>query len=64
MSRVGFIGLGIMGLPMAKHLIAAGHALHVFNRTANKADEVVALGATRHADAGSAAERCANRQAH
>jgi 3-hydroxyisobutyrate dehydrogenase len=54
-GRIAFIGLGIMGLPMAKHLIAAGHALHVFNRTANKADEVVALGATRHADAGSAA---------
>lgn len=30
--RVGFIGLGAMGLPMARHLAAAGHALHVWAR--------------------------------
>ena len=27
MSRIGFIGLGVMGAPMAGHLIAAGHSL-------------------------------------
>jgi len=36
--QIGFIGLGIMGLPMAKHLIAAGHPLVVFNKTRSKAE--------------------------
>src|SRR3954451_22023601 len=31
--KVGFVGLGSMGLPMAESLVAAGHELHVFNRT-------------------------------
>ncbi|MGB5010477.1 MAG: NAD(P)-binding domain-containing protein, partial [Candidatus Dechloromonas phosphoritropha] len=30
MARIGFIGLGIMGAPMAGHLIAAGHTLYAF----------------------------------
>ncbi len=33
MAKVGFIGLGIMGSPMAGHLIAAGHELSLFNRS-------------------------------
>jgi 3-hydroxyisobutyrate dehydrogenase len=43
--KIGFIGLGIMGLSMAKRLVQAGHALTVFNRTASKAAPLVALGA-------------------
>jgi 3-hydroxyisobutyrate dehydrogenase len=35
--RVAFIGLGVMGYPMAGHLAKAGHAVTVFNRTATKA---------------------------
>jgi len=35
--RVGFIGLGVMGYPMAGHLASAGHAVTVFNRTGSKA---------------------------
>ncbi len=35
---VGFIGLGIMGLPMARHLAEAGYPLTVFNRTREKAE--------------------------
>jgi 3-hydroxyisobutyrate dehydrogenase len=35
--RVAFIGLGVMGYPMAGHLARAGHAVTVFNRTAAKA---------------------------
>ncbi|MBL8201762.1 MAG: NAD(P)-dependent oxidoreductase [Chromatiales bacterium] len=35
--RVGFIGLGVMGYPMAGHLARAGHAVTVYNRTASKA---------------------------
>ncbi|MEO8299086.1 MAG: NAD(P)-dependent oxidoreductase [Burkholderiales bacterium] len=38
---VAFIGLGVMGAPMAGHLAAAGHAVTVFNRTAAKAAEWV-----------------------
>ena len=31
MSKIGFVGLGIMGTPMAGHLIKAGHELYLFN---------------------------------
>lgn len=53
--QVAFIGLGIMGRNMAGHILAAGHGLHVFNRTASKVDDLVARGAVRHPNAGSAA---------
>jgi 3-hydroxyisobutyrate dehydrogenase-like beta-hydroxyacid dehydrogenase len=47
MSReAGFIGLGSMGHPMASRLIAAGHPLRVWNRTASKAAGLAAQGAT------------------
>jgi len=42
---VGFIGLGIMGLSMAKRLIEAGHQVTVYNLTASKAAPLLALGA-------------------
>ncbi|MGC2332651.1 MAG: NAD(P)-dependent oxidoreductase [Candidatus Acidiferrales bacterium] len=45
-ETMGFIGLGNMGEPIAANLIAAGHALHVYNRTASKATPLVAKGAT------------------
>jgi 3-hydroxyisobutyrate dehydrogenase-like beta-hydroxyacid dehydrogenase len=41
-QRVAFIGLGVMGHPMAGHLLRAGHTVTVYNRTAAKADEWVA----------------------
>jgi 3-hydroxyisobutyrate dehydrogenase-like beta-hydroxyacid dehydrogenase len=44
-TRVGFIGLGNMGLPMASNLLKAGHALVVFNRTKARADSLLAQGA-------------------
>ena len=34
--RIGFVGLGVMGFPMARHLAGAGHALQVFNRSPAK----------------------------
>jgi 3-hydroxyisobutyrate dehydrogenase len=37
--RTAFIGLGVMGYPMAGHLAQAGHEVAVFNRTASKADK-------------------------
>jgi 3-hydroxyisobutyrate dehydrogenase len=46
---IGFLGLGIMGLSMAKRLIEAGHRVTVYNRTASKAAPLVALGATQAA---------------
>jgi 3-hydroxyisobutyrate dehydrogenase len=42
MARLAFIGLGVMGGQMAKHLAAAGHDLTVYNRTRAKADSWVA----------------------
>jgi 2-hydroxy-3-oxopropionate reductase len=45
-ENIGFIGLGVMGKPMAKHLVAAGHRLIVHNRSRAAVDELVAAGAT------------------
>jgi len=44
-AKIGFIGLGLMGRPMAKRLLAAGHELRVFNRSRPPVDELVRLGA-------------------
>ena len=41
--KIGFIGLGIMGKPMAKNLIKAGHELTVYNRSRAAVDDVVAF---------------------
>jgi 3-hydroxyisobutyrate dehydrogenase len=49
-ERIGFIGLGTMGVAMAGHLARAGHPLTVWNRTPGKAGELVVLGATEAAD--------------
>lgn len=43
--KVGFVGLGLMGLPMAKNLVKAGFELYVYNRTVSKAKELVEMGA-------------------
>jgi 3-hydroxyisobutyrate dehydrogenase and related beta-hydroxyacid dehydrogenases len=42
MAKVAFLGLGVMGFPMAGHLKAAGHDVTVFNRTTAKAESWVA----------------------
>lgn len=51
--NVAFLGLGVMGYPMAGHLAQAGHAVTVYNRTAQKAqawcDEFASSKAPRHA---------------
>jgi 3-hydroxyisobutyrate dehydrogenase-like beta-hydroxyacid dehydrogenase len=44
--KIGFIGLGLMGRPMAMNLLKAGHSLTVWNRTSSRAQELVAAGAT------------------
>ena len=53
--RIGFIGLGLMGRPMALNLIKAGNEVMVWNRTLNKARELAELGAK----AASSARECA-----
>jgi 3-hydroxyisobutyrate dehydrogenase len=45
-KKIGWIGTGIMGGPMAKHLVNAGYNLNVFNRTKEKATELINLGCT------------------
>lgn len=54
-SKVAFIGLGVMGYPMAGHLAAAGHTVTVYNRTASKADAWV----TQHGGQAAATPRSA-----
>ena len=43
--NIGFIGLGIMGKPMAKNLLRAGHPLFVYNRSTQSVQELAAAGA-------------------
>lgn len=45
MRRIGWIGLGRMGEPMARHILGAGHALTVWNRSADKAQRLAGAGA-------------------
>src|SRR4029077_17576909 len=44
-KKIGLLGLGLMGRPMGMNLITAGHSLTVWNRTASRADDLVAAGA-------------------
>lgn len=45
-TTIGFIGTGVMGSPMAGHLISAGYPVSVYNRTRSKCDHLLARGAT------------------
>ncbi|CAM5782629.1 2-hydroxy-3-oxopropionate reductase OS=Rhizobacter sp OX=1909292 GN=glxR PE=3 SV=1 [Rhizobacter fulvus] len=56
MSKIGFIGLGIMGTPMALRLKAGGHELFVYTR-GDPSPDVIAAGAVRCASAKEVAER-------
>ncbi|MFC7705140.1 NAD(P)-dependent oxidoreductase [Plastorhodobacter daqingensis] len=48
MAKVAFLGLGVMGFPMAGHLVRAGHSVTVYNRSPAKAEAwVAAYGGTR-----------------
>jgi len=57
MSKQGFIGLGIMGTPMALRLRAAGHELFVYTR-GEPGPEVIAAGAVRARPADCPAHAC------
>jgi len=55
---VGFVGLGVMGSPMAGHIAAAGYDLHVTARRTASAHPAVEAGATWHPTARELAARC------
>ncbi|WP_343045070.1 NAD(P)-dependent oxidoreductase [Paenibacillus lemnae] len=57
-TSVGFIGLGVMGHSMAGHIMKAGYSLHVYTRTASKAESLVAEGAAWHGTPAKLAEAC------
>jgi len=56
--KIGFIGLGIMGKPMAKNLLKAGYQVMVYDRMPAPVKEVVEAGATEGASGKDIAEKC------
>ncbi|MDA0722013.1 MAG: NAD(P)-dependent oxidoreductase [Proteobacteria bacterium] len=60
MTKLAFLGLGVMGFPMAGHLAAAGHEVTVYNRTRAKADAWVAKHGGHAADTPAAAAQGAD----
>jgi len=56
--KIGFIGLGIMGKPMAKNLIKAGYELVVFDRNRSSMDELISAGANAADSNKQLAEQC------
>ena len=55
MTKIGFVGLGLIGAPMCKNLVAAGHDVKVWNRTASRTELLVADGAQAVSSAAEAA---------
>jgi 3-hydroxyisobutyrate dehydrogenase-like beta-hydroxyacid dehydrogenase len=56
--ELGFIGLGIMGMPMARHLLKAGHSLTVFSHTSSKAQQLGKEGAKVAASPADLGSKC------
>jgi 3-hydroxyisobutyrate dehydrogenase-like beta-hydroxyacid dehydrogenase len=54
LPTIAFVGIGLMGKPMASRLVQAGFTVHVWNRTLSKAEALRALGAQPHAALASA----------
>ncbi|UQZ84748.1 2-hydroxy-3-oxopropionate reductase [Paenibacillus konkukensis] len=55
---IGFIGTGVMGKSMAGHLMSKGYKLHVYSRTKEKAESLVAQGASWHSSPAALAPLC------
>jgi 2-hydroxy-3-oxopropionate reductase len=53
--KIAVLGIGFMGFPMARRLCEAGHEVHVWNRSRDKAERLAPLGATVHDSAAQAA---------
>ena len=58
MSKIGFIGLGIMGKPMSKNLLKAGYRLMVLDLNQSTVDELVSLGAEKADTPKEIAKKC------
>ena len=56
LPSIAFLGIGLMGLPMTKRLLAAGHAVTVWNRSPEKTEAAVAAGARAAASPRAVAE--------
>ncbi len=54
--RLGYIGIGLMGLPMTRRLLAAGHEVTVWNRSPEKTEAALAAGAKAAASPQAVAE--------
>ena len=48
MKNIGFIGIGLMGFPMAKNLLKSGYNLKAYNRSHDKADRLKEFGAVSY----------------
>lgn len=57
-QNIAWIGTGVMGLSMAHHLIKAGHQLHIYSRTQQKASSLIEAGATWHDSPADAVREC------
>lgn len=57
MTKIGFIGIGLMGLPMCQRLLNAGHSLTVWNRSPEKCTTLIKSGARLASSAKSLAQR-------
>ena len=57
-TKIGFIGTGVMGNPMASHIQKEGYELYVYNRTSAKTQSLVASGAHACDSPGAVAEMC------
>ena len=57
-TTLGFIGTGVMGKSMARHLLDAGYRLHVYTRTKAKAQDLLAAGASWAESPAAVAEAC------
>lgn len=55
---VGFVGLGVMGLPMARHVVKAGFDVRCYNRSPGAVESLVAAGATASASVADLAKAC------
>jgi len=58
LSKIGFIGLGIMGKPMSRNLIKAGYEVVVYNRSTKAIQEIVEAGAKAGVSPKDVAEQC------
>jgi nucleoside-diphosphate-sugar epimerase len=64
MAGIAFLGLGVIGRPMAERLLESGHEVVVWNRTAAKAQPLVERAVCGHAKGGSRGGRDCGNDAH